>query len=73
MTLSYASSIGGSGSIVGTAPNLILKGFYDNNYPDDGLNFFTFMVYSVPCAILMIVSTWFVLSLYWIPKKYIVN
>jgi sodium-dependent dicarboxylate transporter 2/3/5 len=66
----YSASIGGSGSLVGTSPNLILKGFFDKNYSGAGLNFFTFMLYAVPCAILMILSSWLVLSVVWLPKKY---
>jgi len=65
LSLSYSASIGGSGSLVGTAPNLILKGFYDQNYPNGGLNFLTFMLYSLPCGILMIFISWLIM----LPKQ----
>ncbi len=70
LSLSYAASIGGSGSIVGTAPNLILKGFYDQNYPNGGLNFLTFMLYSLPCGILMIIVSWLLMLFIWLPREY---
>jgi len=70
LALTYSASIGGSGSLVGTAPNLILKGFFDENYSGAGLNFFTFMLYAVPCAVLMILGCWLFLSVMWLPKKY---
>lgn len=73
LSLSYSASIGGSGSLVGTAPNLILKGFFDEYYPEAGLNFFTFILYSVPAASLMIISSWLALSFLWLPRKYLVG
>ena len=69
LSVTYAASIGGSGSLVGTAPNLILKGFYDVNYPKAGLNFFTFLIYSVPTAVIMTLITWLIISFIWLPKK----
>lgn len=69
MSLTYSASIGGSGSLVGTAPNLILKGFYDQTYPKAGMNFFTFMMYSCPAAFIMIIITWITLCIIWLPRK----
>lgn len=69
LSLTYSASIGGSGSLVGTAPNLILKGYFDEYYPNAGLNFFSFMLYSTPAALLLITLTWMTLVLYWLPKK----
>lgn len=69
LSLTYSASIGGSGSLVGTAPNLILKGYFDEYYPNAGLNFFSFMLYSTPAAFLLITLTWMTLVLYWLPKK----
>ena len=73
LSLSYSASIGGSGSLVGTAPNLILKGFYDQNYPNGGLNFLTFMLYSLPCGILMIFISWVIMLLIWLPKQNLIR
>jgi len=69
MSLTYSASIGGSGSLVGTAPNLILKGFFDQYHPKAGMNFFTFMLYSCPAAFIMIILTWIVLCIIRLPKK----
>jgi len=73
LSLSYASNIGGSGSLVGTPPNLVLKGFYDQNYPNGGLNFLTFMIYSLPCGFLMIIVSWLLMLFVWLPRHYFVR
>ena len=31
LSISYAASVGGTGSLVGTSPNLLLKGYYDGS------------------------------------------
>jgi sodium-dependent dicarboxylate transporter 2/3/5 len=70
ISLTYSSSIGGSGSLVGSTPNLILKGFYDEYLPKAGMNFFTYMLYALPSAIIMVIFTWLVLSFIWIPRRF---
>ena len=56
LSLSYSSSIGGSGSIiVGTAPNSILKGFYDQKYPGSSIS-------SLSCFTHCPVGSWWFLS-----------
>ncbi len=73
LALTYSSSIGGSGTLVGTAPNLILKGFFDEKYPGGGLNFFSFILYALPCSVLMLLSSWLILSVVWLPRKCIIQ
>jgi sodium-dependent dicarboxylate transporter 2/3/5 len=71
LAITYSASIGGTGSLVGSNPNLILKGFYDHHYPESGLNFLTFMLFTLPGAILLIMFTWIWLSYFWLPSKYL--
>ena len=71
ISLTYSSSIGGSVSLVGSTPNLILKGFYDEYLPKAGMNFFTYMLYALPSAIIMVILTWLVLSFIWIPRRFL--
>lgn len=67
--IAYSASIGGSGSLVGTTPNLLLKGFFDKNYPNGGLNFLTYLLFSLPAAIMVVFATWIVLAIIWLPKR----
>ena len=69
MSISFSASIGGSGSLVGTTPNLLLKAFYDEYYPSADLNFLSYMVYGLPAAAIMIIISWIVMSFMWLPRK----
>ncbi|XP_013112775.2 protein I'm not dead yet [Stomoxys calcitrans] len=48
--VAYASSLGGCGTVIGTATNLAFKSLYESRFPTstETLDFPTFMFYSVP-------------------------
>lgn len=69
--IAYSASTGGAGSLVGTTPNLLLKGYFDDHYPDGGLNFITYLGYSLPVSIIMITLIWIILALIWLPRKFV--
>ena len=70
LSCSYSSTIGGLGSLVGTAPNILLKGFIDEHYPNIGLGFLSFCLVALPVAIILIVLSWIWLSFRWLPREY---
>ena len=67
--VAYAATIGGNGMVIASMSNIVLKGFFDERYPNSGFNFLTFMLFSVPVSLLMILCSWVVLSYMWLPKK----
>lgn len=69
LACSYSSTIGGLGSLVGTAPNILLKGFFDERYPEKNLNFLTFTLFALPVSILLIAISWAWLCWCWLPRK----
>ena len=69
LSIAYSASIGGCGTLVGSQPNLILKGYFDKNYQDVGLNFLTYSAYFLPNTIIMIFLSWIILCFLWLPKK----
>jgi len=69
LAIAYSASTGGAGSLVGTTPNLLLKGYMDDKYPDGGLNFLTYFAYALPVSIIMITSCWIVLAFLWLPRR----
>ncbi|CAF0823698.1 unnamed protein product [Brachionus calyciflorus] len=68
LSITYAATIGGTGSLIGTSSNIVFKGFFETRHPEDAMNFFTFMLYSIPISFILIVVCWVVLCLVWFPK-----
>ncbi len=57
--LAYSASIGGVGTLIGTAPNIIFAGFYKTLFPENPeITFFKWMVMAVPVVIVFIPIVW---------------
>lgn len=65
----YSSLIGGQASLIGTGSNIFLKGYFEKHHPNDALNFFTFMLYAMPIALVQIIAVWLLLGLMFLPKE----
>lgn len=64
LSIAYASTLGGCGTLVGTATNSAFKGIFDSEFPQysGSVNFFWFMVYSMPPMLLMQLLVWLALQ-----------
>ncbi|XP_075541981.1 Na(+)/citrate cotransporter-like isoform X1 [Dermacentor variabilis] len=59
LSVAYAANIGGTGSLIGTGPNLVLKGLMDESFPESTeLTFATWMLYNVPTMLLCVLIGW---------------
>jgi len=59
----YASSIGGIVTPIGTAPNLILKAYYEESFTGmPELSFFSWMIFALPVATVMVIILYWYLS-----------
>ncbi|KAJ2942764.1 hypothetical protein O0L34_g14952 [Tuta absoluta] len=60
LSIAYASTLGGCGTLVGTATNSAFKGIFDSEFPEStaAVDFFRFMVYSTPPMIIMQLLVW---------------
>lgn len=57
--LAYSASIGGVGTLIGTAPNIVLAGFYKNSFPDQpDITFLQWMTVALPIVIIFLPLVW---------------
>ncbi|GBM04099.1 hypothetical protein AVEN_131813-1, partial [Araneus ventricosus] len=62
--VNYAANVGGTGTIIGTTPNLVLMTVLQKLYPgSDEITFATWMMYNVPGVLLCIFFGWLYLWL----------
>ncbi|CAF1241276.1 unnamed protein product [Adineta steineri] len=72
LAVAYSATIGGLSSLVGTAPNIFVKGFADSQYKNTAfrINFLNFLLFALPVALLMLVICWLWLQIYFNTKEF---
>ena len=59
--IAYGATIGGMGTLIGTAPNAVLAGFMSETYGVD-VGFLDWMMVGVPMILIMLPATWLILT-----------
>ena len=60
--VAYASSIGGTATLIGTLPNLVLLDFWSERYPDGvSIDFARWFMFGLPLSILVLGLAWLLL------------
>ncbi|XP_065282081.2 Na(+)/citrate cotransporter-like isoform X1 [Dermacentor albipictus] len=59
LAVAYASNIGGTGSLIGTPPNIIMAGFVESRFPTaNEPSFVSWMFYNVPIMLVLLLFSW---------------
>lgn len=66
--LAYGASIGGMMTLVGTATNVMFKGYFEDNYGVE-ISFLDWMLVAVPIGLTLLVIVWWVLTSVLFPCK----
>ncbi|KAK8750246.1 hypothetical protein OTU49_017519 [Cherax quadricarinatus] len=65
LAIAYSANLGGTGSLTGTGPNLVMKGVLASTYSEPtGINFLSWMLFNVPGMLLCVFLAWLWLQLY---------
>ncbi|MFT4791016.1 MAG: sodium-dependent dicarboxylate transporter 2/3/5 [Arcticibacterium sp.] len=65
LAIAYAASIGGTGSLIGTPPNMVFAGVFSKVFPDlQEIDFLEWMKIGVPIVIIVLPITWLYLIKY---------
>ncbi len=57
--IAYAASIGGTGTLIGTPPNLVFAGFWNQMYPNaPEIGFLEWMKFGIPLVLLCVPLVW---------------
>jgi solute carrier family 13 (sodium-dependent dicarboxylate transporter), member 2/3/5 len=61
--LAYAASIGGTATVIGTAPNLIFMAFYNNAFPDlPAISFTKWIMFGLPVSATFFIAAYLVIN-----------
>lgn len=72
ISVAYAANCGGTGTLTGTAPNLVLAGQLQQSFgPDTGLTYASFMMFTVPVMLVCTLLGWLWLNLLFFGPRYL--
>lgn len=64
LSIAYAANCGGTGSLIGSGPNLVLKGYMEDIYPaSTELTFASWLFYNAPAMVICVILSWIVLQI----------
>jgi len=68
--IAYSASIGGIATLIGTPPNIAFTQIYSQTFPSaPEIGFAQWIVFGLPLSLIMLIASWFVLYLLFVPKE----
>lgn len=68
LSIAYAANCGGTGTVIGSGPNLVLKGLTEELYPKSTeLTFASWLIYNAPVMVICVVICWCGLQFFYLP------
>jgi len=74
LSVAYSASIGGTSTLVGTAPNLVLVNQFSALFPNaPPISFFKWFLFATPLAFIFLLLMWLYLCFFYCPKPHLIN
>jgi sodium-dependent dicarboxylate transporter 2/3/5 len=70
--IAYAATLGGMSTLVGTAPNIVFRGFMQETYGIE-ITMLDWMTMGVPLSVIMLVGTWIILTKFIFPVHFVAS
>ncbi|XP_035226417.1 solute carrier family 13 member 5-like isoform X2 [Stegodyphus dumicola] len=68
LSIAYAANCGGTGTVIGSGPNLVLKGLMEELYPKSTeLTFASWLMYNAPVMVICVFICWIGLQFFYLP------
>lgn len=65
LAIAYSASIGGTGSLIGTPPNMVFAGVYSKSFPNNPeIDFLEWMKIGMPIVLIILPVTWIYITRY---------
>jgi anion transporter len=74
LSVAYSASIGGTSTLVGTAPNLVLVNQFAAIFPlAPSISFFKWFLFATPLATVFLIILWFYFAYFYCPKPHLIT
>ena len=67
MCISMSALCGGTGSTIGTSPNIVMVQIFNSSFPNSPLSFASWLAFAVPQLIICVLVLWIWLQIYYLP------
>ncbi|XP_067120799.1 Na(+)/citrate cotransporter-like [Centruroides vittatus] len=70
LSIAYASTCGGTATVIGTGANFVLLGLLEEKYPNSKLTFSTWLMYNAPTMVICVIAVFMVLQTFYVGCRF---